>query len=327
MFTRRTSIIATCFLVYLVLTTACAQSSPSTTTKSGSSTLVPSSTSSSSPTALPTATAKPSPTIAPKGAPRYYVPSLVVRGEGRPDDLVFDQQGRLLFSDEIDRTISRVNVDGSVTVILNDVNGPEGMVSFPDGTLIFAEQVTNRIVKLPFGSTTPVVLRTLPGTPSKAKCKDGVDGIAFDATTNTIIVPNSVTGDVYRMSLDGKTFTRLASGIVRPVGAGVDSKGNIFVADECGNAIWRITPDGKSTRISGFGMPDDVISDGAGNVLVIDLEPSIHSLIRLNLTTGKRETLASRGYIEPQGLVMDSQGNVFVSDDYANLIMKYRPVQ
>ncbi len=74
-------------------------------------------------------------------------------------------------------------------------------------------------------------------------------------------------------------------------------------------------------------MPDDVISDGAGNVLVIDLEPSIHSLIRLNLATGKRETLASRGYIEPQGIVMDSQGNVFVSDDYANLIMKYTPVQ
>ncbi len=56
-----------------------------------------------------------------------------MRGVGKPDDLVFDQQGRLLFSDEIDRTISRVNADGSVAVILHDVNGPEGMVSFPDG--------------------------------------------------------------------------------------------------------------------------------------------------------------------------------------------------
>jgi len=327
MFTRRTSIIATCFLAYLLLAAACAQSSPTTATKSGGPTTTPSHTASSTPTAPPTATAKPAPTIAPKAAPRSYTPILVVRGAGRPDDLVFDQQGRLLFSDEINRTISRVNAGGSVTVMLNDANGPEGMVSFPDGTLIFAEQVTNRIVKLTPGSTTPVVLRTLPGTPSKAQCKDGVDGIAFDATTNTIIVPNSVTGDVYRMSLDGKTLTLLASGIVRPVGAGVDSQGNIFVADECGNAIWRITPSGKSTRIGGFGMTDDVISDGAGNVLVIDLEPSIHSLIRLNLATGKRETLASRGYIEPQGLVMDSQGNVFVSDDYANLIMKYTPIQ
>ncbi len=220
MFTRRTSIIATCFLAYLVLAAACVQSSPPTKTKSGVSTTTPSHTASSTPTVPPTATAKPSPTITPKAAPRTYTPSLVVRGAGRPDDLVFDQQGRLLFSDEINRTISRVNADGSVTVMLNDANGPEGMVSFPDGTLIFAEQVTNRIVKLAPGSTTPVVLRTLPGTPSKAACKDGVDGIAFDATTNTIIVPNSVTGDVYRMSLDGKTFTLLASGIVRPVGAG-----------------------------------------------------------------------------------------------------------
>jgi sugar lactone lactonase YvrE len=245
---------------------------------------------------------------------------------GRPDDLAFDPQGRLLFSDEFNGTISRLNAGGSVTLLLTDRAGPEGLVVRPDGTIIFAEQDTNRIMSLAPGSSTPTLLRILPGTLSNASCKHGVDGIAFDPTTNTLIVPDSPTGAVYRMSLDGKTLTLLASGIVRPVGAGVDSQGTISIADECGGAVWRITPDGKTTRIGGFGMPDDVEPDGFGNVLVIDLQPAIHALIRLNPTTGKRETLASQGYIEPQGLVMDAHGNIFVSDDYANIIMEYTPV-
>jgi streptogramin lyase len=60
-------------------------------------------------------------------------------------------------------------------------------------------------------------------------------------------------------------------------------------------------------------------------VLVIDLQPAIHALIRLNRATGKRETPASQGFIEPQGLVIDAQGNIYVADDYANIIVKYTP--
>lgn len=44
------------------------------------------------------------------------------------------------------------------------------------------------------------------------------------------------------MSLDSKMFTLLASGIVRPVGAGVDAQGNIYVADDYANIIVKYTP-------------------------------------------------------------------------------------
>lgn len=324
---HHSSIPGTALLLFLALFSACAQSTqqthpptagPTQTVTAPQSTAIPSA----------TATASPTPTFSPtpKAAPTRYTSRVILRGVGRPDDLAFDPQGRLLFSDEFDGTISRLNADGSVTRLLTDRAGPEGMVVKSDGTIIFAEQTTNRIMSLAPGASTPTVLRTLPGIPSSANCKDGVDGIAFDSTTDTIIVPDSPTGAVYRMSLNGKTFTLLASGIVRPVGAAVDSQGNIYVADECGGAVWRIASGGKTTRIGGFGMPDDVIPDGYGNLLVIDLQPSIHALIRLNLATGKREILASQGYIEPQGLVIDARGDIYVADDYANMIVKYTPV-
>ena len=192
--------------------------------------------------------------------------------------------------------------------------------------MIIAEQRTNRSLSLTPGAQAPTLLRSLPGTPSTASCKDGVDGIAFDSTTNTIIVPDSPTGDVYSLSLDGKTLTLLASGIVRPVGATVDNHGNVYIADECGGALWRISPARAKTRIGGFGMLDDVVIDPHGNLLVIDLDPAIHALIRMDPVTGKRETLASQGFIEPQGLLVDKNDTIYVSDDYANIIVEFTPV-
>ena len=267
----------------------------------------------------------PTPTGTSAAAPQHFNAHVILRGVGRPDDLIFDGQGNVLFSDFYNGTVSRVNKNGSVTVLLRGLAGPEGLVVLANGTMIIAEQRTNRILSLAPGAQSPTVLRDLPGTPSTAQCKDGVDGIAFDPTTNTIIVPDSPTGEVYRLSLDGKTLTRIASGIVRPVGAGVDKQGNIYVADECGGALWRISPTGTTTRIGGFGMPDDVVLDPYGNLLVIDLDPSIHALIRVNPVTGKRETLASQGFIEPQGLIVDKNDNIYVSDDYANIIVEYTP--
>jgi streptogramin lyase len=276
----------------------------------------------------PTAISKPSPTAPPTKtaiAPQHYTAHVLLQGIGRPDDLVFDQQGNLLFSDPHNGTVSRLNANGTVTVLLHGLNGPEGMVELQNGTLIIAEQQTQRILALKPGTTSLTVLRTLPGIPSGAQCKDGVDGIGFDQVTNTLIIPDSPTGEVYRMSTDGKTLTLLAKGISRPVGAASDAQGNTYIADECGGAIWRITPKGSTQRIGDFGMPDDVALDPYGNLLVIDLAPSIHALIRMNLATGQRKTLASNGYIEPQGLVIDAHGDLFVSDDYANLIMEYTP--
>jgi streptogramin lyase len=316
MYTYRTSVICIILFCCLILFTSCGQPAAG-----------PTATITSTAPAIPTATVIPtrSGVSSPPPAPQQYTSHVILSGAARPDDLTFDQQGRLLFSDFYNGTVSRINANGTVTTILSGLAGPEGLVVLSDGTLIIAEQRTNRILSLAPEASSPTVLRALPGTPSTEQCKDGVDGIAFDATTQTLIIPDSPTGNVYRMSLDGKMLTLLASGIARPVGAAVDAQGTIYVADECGGALWRITRDGKTSRIGGFGMPDDVVFDQHGNILVIDLKPSIHALIRMNLASGKRVRLASQGFIEPQGLAIDSHDDIFVSDDYANIIVEYIP--
>lgn len=327
----RISSLMLCLL--LLLLASCAQS-PGVTNGSATPTAT-------RPTVLPALSPSPAtsvtpaaPTSTPDTTPTRFTMHTLLSGVGRPDDLVFDPQGRLVFSDFYNGTVSRVNADGSVTTIASGLAGPEGLAYFPDGTLIIAEQRTNRLLKLSPGSAgstasmSPTVLRVLPGVPSNQPCKDGMDGLAFDPTTSTLIVLDSPAGNVYRISLDGNRVILLASGFVRPVGAAVDALGNIYVADECGGAVWRIAQSGSThtlTRMGGFGMPDDVAFDSQGNMLVIDLQPAIHALIRVRRATGVREVLASKGFIEPQGLVIDARGTIYVSDDYANTIVEFIP--
>jgi len=318
MFVKRVSAIFTVTLFCFVLFTSCASSTTSTPTPVP--TRSTSTVTNTSPTLVPTLTNTPDTT------PTRYTSQVLLSGVGRPDDLAFDPQGHLLFSDFYNGTVSRLNTNGSATTIVTGLAGPEGLVVLSNGAMIIAEQRTNRILALAPGAKSLTVLRAIPGTPGTALCKDGIDNIALDATTNTLIVPDSPTGNVYRLSLDGKKLTLIASGIVRPVGAVVDAQGTIYVADECGGAIVRITPDGRSTRITGFGKPDDVAFDHHGNLLLIDLLPSIHALIRIRQSTGKHEILASKGFIEPQGLVVDGNDNIYVSDDYANKIVEFKPL-
>ena len=314
----RHSVICT---ILLVLVCAACSSSPNTSQKPAST--LPAT--ANPVTATSTKVATPVATATPASIVTRYTSRVRLSGNYSPDDMAFDKQGNILFSDVKHGTINRLNSNNTVTQLVSGLAEPEGIIPLGDGSMIVSEQGTNRILSFSPGGHTPAVLRVLPGTNSTANCKAGIDSIALDPTTQTIIVPDSPTGNVYRLSLDGHKMTLLTSGLVRPVGAAVDAKGNVYLADECGGAVYKITPSGQKTRLGGFGMPDDVAFDLQGNLLVVDLLGSAHDLIRVNQATGKHDILASKGLIEPQGLLVDKNGHIFVSDDSANLIMEYIP--
>jgi glucose/arabinose dehydrogenase len=212
--------------------------------------------------------------------PASYRVQVVHRGADHPDDLVLDPSGALLYSDYAFGTISRLNADGSATVLHRGLPGPEGMVFLPDGSMVVAEEDANRLVEFRPGQSTPTVLAALPGTSVKATCHQGVDGIGWDATTSTLVVPDPVTGTIYRFSPDGGSRTVLASAFVHPVGAAVGPDGDVYVADECGGGVWRLGPGGSRVRAAEAAMPDDVAFDAVGNLLVTDVRHTRHDVLR-----------------------------------------------
>ena len=243
-----------------------------------------------------------------------------------PDDLVLDPSGHLLFSDYTNGTISRLDSPGRPTVLYRGLAGPEGLVFLKDGTLVVAEEKTNRILTIAPGSRTPRVLRRLPGNPTLVSCHQGVDGIGWDATTGTLIVPDAPTGTVYRLTPDGATLTPIARGFVHPVGATADSAGSVYVADECGGDVWKVTRSGIRSRVAPAVMPDDVVLDAHGNILVTDVRHTRHSLRRYPLSGGSGVRLAGTGLVEPQGLLVDANDVIYVSDDIVGVILRLTPV-
>ena len=237
----------------------CTPSPTAAPTSSSASTASPSSsaTNATTPSAPPGPAPAPRPPAAPRQtlptrdagpAPSSYRTTAVHRDTDHPDDLVLDASGALLYSDYTNGTISRVRADGTGVVIHRGLDGPEGLVLLADGALVVAEENTNRVLAYAPGAAAPHVLTTLPGRPVKAICHGGVDGIAWDATTHTLVVPDPVTGTIYRMGPEGSNRTALSSGFAHPVGAAVGPDGAVYVADECGGNVWRLGAGGSHTR-------------------------------------------------------------------------------
>src|SRR6266700_3060876 len=122
MLIKRVSAIFTSILFCFVLLTSCANSPSSITTPSPTPTRTTPITPIASPTLEPTLT------ITPDTTPTHYISQILLSGVGRPDDLAFDTQGHLLFSDFYNGTVSRLNDNHTATVLLRGLAGPEGLV-------------------------------------------------------------------------------------------------------------------------------------------------------------------------------------------------------
>ena len=141
----------------------------------------------------------------------------------------------------------------------------------------------------------------------------------WDAYSQTIIIPDSPNGTILRASPDGKTVTQLASGFARPTGAWVEPDGSILVVDENGNSLSRIHPDGSIEKLAFLSIPDDVIEDSSGNILVVTLgDNAIHLIMK---GTSQNTTLATR-LGGPQGIIFTVDGNLIVTDPGNHRLIK-----
>ncbi len=134
-----------------------------------------------------------------------------------------------------------------------------------------------------------------------------------------------------------------------PTGVAIDAKGNLYIGDGTNNAIRMITAGtwnvstfaGSSSGVSGhvdgpanlarFSNPVAMAFDAKGNMYVADAG---NHLIRMITPDGVVSTLAGtpgqRGYYDavgssaefnaPQGIAVDAQGNIYVSDTGNNRI-------
>ena len=137
----------------------------------------------------------------------------------------------------------------------------------------------------------------------------------------------------------------------QPDGLALDGAGNLYIADAANSVVRRVAPNGIITTVAGNGIsgysgdgslaasaqlnvPTGVAVDSAGNLYVADFS---NHVIRKVAPNGTISTLAGTGkcghsgdgsaatgaqLCGPQGVAVDSAGNVYISDTNNNTIRK-----
>jgi sugar lactone lactonase YvrE len=247
-----------------------------------------------------------------------------------PNDLAFDPGGNMYVADTQNHTIRMITTNAVVSTLAgfpsvsgtNDGVGTNAQFNLPEDLTVDAQ--TNIYVSDTFNQ---VIRKVTP-----------------DGTVTTIAGVMRTRG-----STNG---TGLAAEFDFPEGIVVDPDGNLFVVDNDSSTIREITPAGVVTTFAGssgttgsadgvgtnaqFNFPAGMAIDAsrnlyvgdAGNVIIRKITPlgSVTTLGGVPNKFGNSDgTGSAASFNGPEGVAVDAQGNLYVSDTFNNTIRKGYP--
>ena len=277
-----------------------------------------------------------------------------------PWGIATDSAGNVYVTDQVNETIRAIAPNGNVTTLAGavgvygfvDNSGTAANFNYPiglaydsssgnasSGSLLVAENQNNAIRMVTLSGAVTTYAGLLPSDPNSPS--NGGSTVFADGTGNN-------------------------AAFYQPSGVAIDATGNAFVTDTSNNAIRKIAPGGVVTTIAGplptdgtvsgpsgfadgkgsaatFAGPTGIAVDASGNLYVAD---SSNNAIRKVTTNGTVSTFAGplstdqnagqcgfadgtangASFCNPQGLAIDSAGNLYVADAGNNAIRKVTPL-
>jgi sugar lactone lactonase YvrE len=248
-----------------------------------------------------------------------------------PNSLAVDEAGDVYVADTANQSIRKIDPTGAVSTMAGMTHahgtndgvgpaarfwGPFGVAVDSTGNIYVADTGNNTIRKIsPRGLVT-----TLAGGSGQPGSNDGAWltarfrnpwGVAVEADGDIVVADSS--NDTIRKILPGGTVFTVAgqAGIIgcldgygdnaqfnNPSAVALDSAGNLYVSDSANDVIRKITPSRVVSTLAGL----------AGNVGCADGNG------------------AAARFWNPQGLAVDSVGNIYVADTGNNAIRKITPM-
>jgi sugar lactone lactonase YvrE len=259
-----------------------------------------------------------------------------------PRTVTIDPSGNLIIADSGSNRIREVT-DGNITTIAGtgsagfsgdgepatgaELNDPRGVVLDSNQNMYFVDAGNNRVRRI---DATTHDISTIAGNGPEGNAPSGCQG---------------------QGSFSGDGGPAISATLNCPLGLDIDSKGNLFVSDTQNNRIRRIdavtqiittvagngtagfSGDGGAATSAMLNNPDRISINAAGNFFISDTNNE--RIRRVDGTTGIITTFAGNGnfgfagdggpavsasFSTPTGVVVTSQGNMYVGDLLNNRI-------
>jgi len=237
------------------------------------------------------------------------------------------------------------------------LGSPAGIALDSSGSIYVAdESAASVFVYPPLGSSTGLLneppIATISGSNTGLSYPQG---IAVDSTSGSIYVADESAASVFVYPPLGSstgllnvaptaTISGSDTGLISPEDIALDSRRNIYVADESAASVVVYPPLGSSTGLlneppiatisgsnTGLNTPYGIALDSSGNIYVADaLASSVFFYPPLARSTGLLNEAptatisgSNSGLSYPQGIALDSSGNIYVADNIANSVLVY----
>ncbi|HHT9124869.1 MAG TPA: NHL repeat-containing protein [Candidatus Brocadiia bacterium] len=256
--------------------------------------------------------------------PDGFAASIFASEITNPDGLTFDFIRNLYAAKEIGNYnggISRIDENGGTTSFVNGLSRADGLVFDALTGLIYVseEVVPGRVSKIDTnGNISVIVPESMVNNP---------EGIALNPLNgNLYIAEDTNPGRVLIYEPTSGSVTTFLLGLHRPEGITLDDLGTLYIAETVTNRILKVTPDANVSVLvpesAGIIEPDNILFDNTTGLLFVteDASPDGRILI-VDPASGLTTTFAS-GLSSPQGMAFDSTGNLYVSEQGFNRIIK-----
>jgi sugar lactone lactonase YvrE len=233
----------------------------------------------------------------------------------QPGGVAVDAMGNLYIADTVNYRVRRVSVSGVISTVAGNGRGgysgdggpansaeldkPGNVAVDATGNLYIADYNNGRIRKVNAGA----IISTVAGKGTAA----GYSGDGGPATSAQLNEPRNVA---------------------------VDATGNLYIADTGNDRIRKVTAGGTISTVARLNFPQRIAIDAAGNLYVADTN---NHLIRKVTADGVISTVAGNGTFgfsgdggpatsaqldNPQGVAMDTVGNLYIADTRNSRIRK-----
>ena len=306
-------------------------------------------------------------TIYAKGSKGEAAPTAIIGGSNtglvQPAGIALDSSGKIYVADSSATSVfvyaagSTGNVAPIATISESNTGlvSPVGIALDSDRNIYVADNGATSVYVFPaLGSSTGMLqeapIATISGNDTGLSYPQGIaldssgkiyvaddgDGTPGDGTQSVFVYPALGKGTGLFNEAPTATISGSNTGLNYPIGIALDSSGKIYVADESAQSVFVYPPVGKSTgllneaptaTLSGAGTglvsPEGIAVDSSGNIYVADDGPSSNGPYSVFVYSagshGNAAPIATIGGINtglsaPEGIALDSGGNVYVAD-------------